>query len=104
MSNDLVLVKSLPGQNPQILADVHKSNFNGNWYSVKIVVLDAHIQVYVNDSLTIDYQDNSSPILFGKVGVSGMLQPQSTISFDNVHVTSFTDTPPYSVYLPAVAK
>jgi hypothetical protein len=96
--NDLVLVKSLPGENPQILRDVPAPNTNGNWYSLRIAASGGHIQVFVDDTLTIDYQDEAAPILFGKVGVAGQLPANAMLSFDNVEVTGL----PYPVYVPII--
>ena len=84
--NDLVLVKNFPGEDPKILDAVSIHNYNNAWYSFKIKVVGPHIEIYVNDLLTLDYYDNSFPIMYGKVGVGGMLNLESEVYFDNVKV------------------
>src|SRR5258706_1187904 len=88
--NDLVLVKSQPGNIGQTLQTGSIQNYNNTWYKVSIIVMDNHIQVSVNGQIIIDYLDVSSPIKGGQIGIGAMLHdnPASAVYFDNVIVTN----------------
>ncbi len=87
--NDIVLVKSLPDNIGKIIQTAPIRNFNNIWYTLKVDVVNNHIQVFVNDQLLIDYTDVSSPIMDGTIGVGAMLHatPSSAVYYDNVVVT-----------------
>jgi hypothetical protein len=86
--NDIVLVKSLPGSVGRIIQTVPFENHNNTWYTIKVDVENNHIKAFVNDQLTIDFFDVSSPITDGTVGVGAMLQPGfSVVYFDNIVVS-----------------
>jgi curved DNA-binding protein CbpA len=86
--NDIVLVKSLPGNVGQIIQTVPFDNNNNTWYTIKVDVENNHIKVFVNDQPTIDFIDTSSPIKDGTVGVGAMLQPGfSVVYYDNIVIT-----------------
>ncbi len=88
--NDLVLVKSMPGNIGQILQTGAIQNYNNIWYKISITMVDNHIQVLINDQIIIDYLDVSSPIKDGRVGVGAMLHNSSVsaVYYDNVIVTN----------------
>jgi curved DNA-binding protein CbpA len=86
--NDIVLVKSLPGNAGQIIQDVPFYNNNNTWYTVKVDVENNHIKVFINGQQTIDFIDTSSPITGGTVGVGAMLQPGfSVVYYDNIVIS-----------------
>ena len=86
--NDIVLVKSLPGNIGKILQTVPFENYNNSWYTFKILVTKNHIKVFIDDHQVIDFIDVSSPITGGTVGVGAMLQPGvSVVYYDNVSVS-----------------
>lgn len=59
-------------------------NTNNTWYHLKIIVEGAHILVYVNGTLLIDYVDTSGNVVtHGKIGFWGYY---SKVHFDNVVV------------------
>jgi hypothetical protein len=86
--NDIVLTKNIPGQGYETLASAHHQNYNDAYYSLKFVLSGAHIQIFVNDVLAIDYVDTNNPILNGRIGLGGMLSVGSKVLFDHVYVTS----------------
>ena len=87
--NDLVLVKVLSGKDSQILKDVPITNYNGLWYSLKIVLADNSIEIYVNENKILSYVDDSLPILNGRIGLGAMLSglPSSAVYYNNIKVT-----------------
>jgi hypothetical protein len=99
--NRLLLVKSLQGYSPTVVSQAYVTNYNGDWYHVKIELVGARIRIYVDNVLRIDYTDRFHPTLYGKVllscGYDRILNHK--IYFDNVVITT-----QYAVYLPAVMK
>ncbi len=86
--NDIILVKSLPGNIGQIIQTVPFKNNNNTWYTVKVDVENNHIKVFVNDQPTIDFIDTLDPITDGTVGVGAMLQPGfSVVYYDNIVIS-----------------
>lgn len=86
--NDIVLVKSLPGNIGQILQTVPFENYNNIWYTIKIDVENYHIKAFINNQQAIDFIDTSSPITGGTIGVGAMLQPGvSIVYYDNIIVS-----------------
>jgi len=86
--NDIVLVKSLPGNIGRIIQTVPFENYDSTWYTIKVDVENNHIKVFVNDQQTIDFIDTSSPISDGTVGVGAMLQPGfSVVYYDNIVIS-----------------
>jgi|GEM_PF-3808554 len=87
--NDIVLVKSLPGNTGQIIQTAPFQNYNNTWYTIKVDVANNHIKAFVNGQQIIDFIDVSSPITGGTVGVGAMLQPGfSIVYYDNIVISS----------------
>lgn len=57
----------------------------GNWDNYKIIVNNNNIKVYINGSQVINYTDNSSPYLTGKIG---LYNEDAKVYYDDVVVTS----------------
>jgi hypothetical protein len=87
--NDVVLVKSLPGNTGQIIQTAPFENYNNTWYAMKVDVASNHIKAFINDQPIIDFIDVSSSITGGTVGVGAMLQPGlSVVYYDNIIVST----------------
>lgn len=89
--NDIVLVK-VPPLSGEVLQSARIMNYNDVWYSIKVSVVGNVIKIFVNNKLVINYTDNSSPILNGRIGVGAMVQdkPNSSVYFDNATVEIFS--------------
>jgi len=86
--NDVVLVKATPSNRNQILQSVHVPNYNNTWYTLAVAVKDNRIVVTIDDRIVMDYIDNDSPILHGRVGLGADLHASaiSAVYFDNALV------------------
>lgn len=88
--NDLVLVKATPSNPNEILRSVHVPNYNNTWYTLSVIAIGNRIVVMVNDRVVLDYVDEDSPILYGKIGLGADLHPSaiSAVYFDNALVVA----------------
>jgi hypothetical protein len=95
-SPDLRLWKYDEGQST-LLVDIPLDLRANTWYSVRISLVGANIQVFIDDSQVINYTDSSSPITHGKIGLVGWTGSWDTsiVHFDNVLVTRSICTVPY---------
>lgn len=86
--NDVVLAKASPANPNQILQSVHVPNYNNTWYRLGVIAVGNRISVLVNDRIVMDYIDNDSPILQGRIGLGANLHASaiSAVYFDNVLV------------------
>lgn len=95
---DIRLWKSSDGSQPTLLLDVPFTLVANTWYSVKIVLAGARIQVFIDGTMALDYIDTSSPILNGKIALAGWSGNVgvSKVHFDNVLVTRPCEIPFFS--------
>jgi photosystem II stability/assembly factor-like uncharacterized protein len=84
------LGRSLTCGPPTNLVHVPGSYIADHWYTVEIVGIGGHIQVYVNGALQIDVTD-PNPILFGSIGLG--TQPETVAEVTNIEVTGPPEPP-----------
>jgi photosystem II stability/assembly factor-like uncharacterized protein len=78
---------SLSKQNGDNFYDLSAVDLNldpGIWHTLKVVLEDANIQIFINDSLEINYNDSDSPFTFGKVSIESLTDNQ--INLDNISI------------------
>lgn len=95
------LEKHIPGSSVDLII-VPGSFINDVVYQVKIEAIGNNIKVFVNNVLYINYTDNNSPILNGKIGLrvgTGATFP-SQVWFDNVVVTQLDSPTPTPTIAP----
>jgi len=82
--NGVELGKFVNGQQTFLATPGSPKMTIGSWDNYKVVVKGTNIQVYINGSLVINYTDNSSPLLNGRIG---LYNEDAKVYYDDVVVT-----------------
>jgi hypothetical protein len=107
--NDLTLSREEAGTHT-ILAGVPFENEAGRWYHLTWGFDKRQIQVYMNETLLIDYEDCNSGLANGRIGLLGFTGGWGTdrVVYDNVLVREYPDLRallnPFRDFVPYMAK
>ena len=55
-----------------------------NWHTLKIILENNNIQIYINNSRKISYTDTNNPYLFGKLSIESLTD--NLVYFDNISI------------------
>lgn len=72
------------GEDYDDLSVVDAGIIAGNWYTLKIVLENSNIEIYIGGSLLIDYTDSDGPCTFGTVSIESSTDNQ--VDFDNLYI------------------
>ncbi|MGA9351566.1 MAG: family 16 glycoside hydrolase [Anaerolineae bacterium] len=93
-SGGLVLIKERLGTGYELASDAVPHSFDA-WYDLEIVGVQGHIQVYVNDTLRLEYIDGD-PFLNGRIALS--VVDDSHVHFDDILIVG--EPPPTPTPVP----
>jgi hypothetical protein len=85
--------KAIGNNTGPVLASGSYDIENGVWYHVKVIVQGNRIRAFIDQNLVIDYIDNNSALMQGRIGLMGYTGAYGScaIHYDNVIVQAIAD-------------